>query len=816
MKLSKLLLLITFFSIFNVIRSQEIYFFNENGYSLGNKKIIIEGVKTDTLFSSKSGRVNIDNFDKLRYIGINKGNNVYLYFSKKEIIDANFKLKIDGLSYTVPGINGYSLPAFETKTKRKSHIPFGLQNIFHEVIKENDIINSNASTGAELLLLSSGVTIQKSQLGGGSPILRGVEANRILLVLDGVRMNNAIYRSGHLQNSLTVDPLIVSSCDVIYGPGAVTYGSDAIGGVVHYKTKNPKLSPSDSALWKINYFSRYNSASQEISNHFDVNYGKKNWAILNSFTYKKYENQKMGKNRSHGYNDWGLHLFRVDRINNNDTVLMNNDPSIQKGLGYSQFDFLQKIILQAGSNLSIKINNQISTSTEIARFDQLNNLNSSGLPEFSQWNYGPQKRLLSSLDFAFTKSNLLFDEFNIIASYQNIKESRITRLFQSPIQEERVENVNIYGISLDAVKNLTPSFKIFYGLESYQNIVKSTGLSNDISTGESFSIQTRYPNGGGLQNLSGIYSTLAFKGHSFSLLGGFRYAFNFLSAQFNNTLNSIPLPFNQISNNTNALNGNLNLNYYPNANTQLNLDISTGFRAPNIDDFGKVFKKDQHIMVPNNSLEAEYAYNGALSVYQNVFSKHKGFNLSLNGSFFTTLLNNVISRTDYQINGLDSIFYNGQMCRVRTNTNFDKAFIYGFNSSMKVTFLKSWELFTCLTYTKGSLINESEPLSHIPPIFGRTSLKFISKKGVSSFFMRYNGWKKIEDFGGGNVDNPMEATQDGTPSWITYNVQFDFPINNKLKTSLGCYNITDIHYKTFSSAISSPGRSWLISLNLVL
>ena len=154
------------------------------------------------------------------------------------------------------------------------------------------------------------------------------------------------------------------------------------------------------------------------------------------------------------------------------------------------------------------------------------------------------------------------------------------------------------------------------------------------------------------------------------------------------------------------------------------------------------------------------------------------------------------------------------MCKIRTNTNFDKALIYGFNSSVKIAFQKNWELFTCLSYTKGTLINELVPLGHIPPIFGRTSLKFISKKGGGSFFMRYNGWKTIEHFGDGNVDNPIEATQDGTPSWLTYNIQFDCPISNMLNCSIGCYNISDIHYKTFSSAISSPGRNWLISLNL--
>ena len=92
------------------------------------------------------------------------------------------------------------------------------------------------------------------------------------------------------------------------------------------------------------------------------------------------------------------------------------------------------------------------------------------------------------------------------------------------------------------------------------------------------------------------------------------------SAKFENTTNSIPLPFNDISSVSNALNGNININYYPHANTQLNVDISTGYRAPNIDDFGKVFKKDQYVIIPNNNLKAEYAYNGAVSIYQNIFS----------------------------------------------------------------------------------------------------------------------------------------------------------------------------------------------------
>ena len=54
----------------------------------------------------------------------------------------------------------------------------------------------NPQTSADLLTLTGKVFVQKSQLGGGSPMIRGFATNRVLLVVDGVRMNNAIFRSG--------------------------------------------------------------------------------------------------------------------------------------------------------------------------------------------------------------------------------------------------------------------------------------------------------------------------------------------------------------------------------------------------------------------------------------------------------------------------------------------------------------------------------------------------------------------------------------------------------------------------------------------
>ena len=74
------------------------------------------------------------------------------------------------------------------------------------VLSKKDIQKVSPQTSADLLATIPGIKVQKSQFGGGSPVIRGMESNRVLLVVDGVRMNNAIYRKGHLQNSITLSP----------------------------------------------------------------------------------------------------------------------------------------------------------------------------------------------------------------------------------------------------------------------------------------------------------------------------------------------------------------------------------------------------------------------------------------------------------------------------------------------------------------------------------------------------------------------------------------------------------------------------------
>src|SRR5690606_19397902 len=85
-------------------------------------------------------------------------------------------------------------------------------------IKPAELILMPNQTAADLVGSTGQVFIQKSQYGGGSPMIRGFSANRILIVVDGVRMNNAIFRSGNLQNIISIDPNTIQSGEVILGP----------------------------------------------------------------------------------------------------------------------------------------------------------------------------------------------------------------------------------------------------------------------------------------------------------------------------------------------------------------------------------------------------------------------------------------------------------------------------------------------------------------------------------------------------------------------------------------------------------------------
>ena len=237
-----------------------------------------------------------------------------------------------------------------------------------ESISRKEIELQNAQNTADIFANLGTLSIQKSQQGGGSPVIRGFESSRILLLVDGIRMNNLIYRAGHLQNSITVDKNMLENIDVLFGPSSTIFGSDALGGTIYLQTKNAKLlAENGNKSFSGNALSNYSSVNEGKSCHFELNYADSKFASLTSFSYNDYGDLKMGKQKNGNYDFFGEREFYTQTINGIDTKVANDNKYIQKFSGYKQYDFMQKLVYQSNDGTRHNLNLQYSTTTDIPR-----------------------------------------------------------------------------------------------------------------------------------------------------------------------------------------------------------------------------------------------------------------------------------------------------------------------------------------------------------------------------------------------------------------------------------------------------------------
>jgi len=675
-----------------------------------------------------------------------------------------------------------------------------------QVISKQELALMNQSSTADVLANSGNVFVQKSQLGGGSPIIRGFETNKVLLVVDGVRMNNAIYRGGHLQNVITMDNGVMDRVEVVFGPGSVVYGSDAIGGVMHFTTKNPTLSTNDKTLVKASAFTRYMSAVNGYAAHTDVSVGTKRFGSLTSFTYSNYGDLRQGARRNDFVGSFGARPWYVQRINGVDSMIVNADTNLQVGSAYSQYDVLQKFTFQQKAGVLHKLNFQLSNSSNIDRYDRLTQT-SNGMPRYAEWYYGPQYRLMGAYTLELNNATSLYDAARLTLGYQSIEESRMDRRFKNNFLNSRIENLNIVTLNADFTKK-KGVHEMRYGMDAWYNKVRSTALQKDIVADTTAFIDTRYPDGGSIMMSTAVYLTHTWEINDKLILNdGLRASYVSLNAAFNDKT-FFPFPFDDISQKHMALNGNLGVIYMPNNLWRMSISGSTAFRAPNVDDLSKVFESVQgSVVVPNPDLKAEYAYNGEFGI-----SRVLSEGLSIQATSYYTLLKNALIVGTGTINGADSIVYDGQLSKVMTTTNAGEAYVYGFEAMISGKLNNHLSMMATVNYTKGRNVTDSIPLDHIPPIFGKVSMVYTLGKIRAELFINYSGWKRLADYNMVGEDNLDYATPYGMPSWVTVNARINYHISRKVSLQLACENILDQNYRNYASNISAPGRNLIVTL----
>lgn len=666
-------------------------------------------------------------------------------------------------------------------------------------------------TAADLLENSGKVFVQKSQLGGGSPMIRGFATNRLLLSVDGVRMNNAIFRGGNLQNVISIDPFTIKNTEIIFGPGSVIYGSDAIGGVMNFYTKKPTLSQKDSVLVQGNANYRFASTNLENTVHADVNLGNRHWASLTSISYNTFDDLRMG---AHGPDSYLRNSF-VRTINGVDELVANDNPQKQVTTGYDQINLMQKFLYRPNAKWNLNLGAYYSETSDFSRYDRLirPTVDGQGLRS-AEWYYGPQKWFMGNAQLQRNGDGTVYDGLKVGVAYQYFEESRNNRDFDDVVLNTTMEKVDALNLNVDLENKKIGNFKFYYGAEYIFNRVGSVGMDTNIDTNEISNAASRYPNDSKWQSLAGYVNGEYKAKPNFTLMSGVRYSHVWVDAVFGREFYDFPFETADLS--TGALTGSLGFSWFPRANLQVTLNGSTGFRAPNIDDVGKIFDSEPgSVVVPNPNLEPEYAYNAELGIQRNFNDR-----LILKGTAYYTYLVDALVRRDFSFNGVSEIEYGGELSNVQAIQNAAKAYVYGFEFGLEAYLTDEWSLSSNLTLTEG--VEEEEdgtetPARHAAPTFGDFHVIWKNHSLKTDLFLRYNGEIANDDLAMSEKSKEYIYAIDGNgnpfaPSWYTLNFRSQFNITNNFKATASLENITDQRYRTYSSGIVAPGRNIILGL----
>ncbi|WP_420387156.1 TonB-dependent receptor [Roseivirga sp.] len=674
-------------------------------------------------------------------------------------------------------------------------------------MNKKEIARAEPATAADLLSINSEVFVQKSQLGGGSPMIRGFAANGVLLVIDGVRMNNAIYRSGNLQNIITLDPASIEKAEVVFGPSSVVYGSDALGGVMDFHTRVSSFSESGQMGLASGGFMRVASANTGLTGNYHLEFTMPKFTSFTSLTYSKFGDLRTGSKRTDDFPDFGKRPDYVERVNGIDVIVANDNENLQRPSGYDQYNALQKFRWKLGSFADFSYSFHYSSSSDIHRYDRLIERDDSDLLRYAEWYYGPQNWQMHSFQSNYTYPHTFFDRLKLTTALQKVEESRHSRRFQSDQLANRKEKVNIISVNADAYKSLGFGDELYYGLELVTNQVESSAYTENIVTGETGALSTRYPDGGSDYNSAAIYLSIK-KKISQRLIwnSGIRYTFTKLNSQFDDKT-FYDFPFDEIKLNQGALTGNFGLVMQAGKGWKLSTLFSSGFRAPNVDDVGKVFDSEPGtVIVPNANAKPEYSYNLEYSIGRNIQDK-----FSFNFVNYFSFLRDALVRRPFTFNGQSEIDYDGTLSAVFAEQNVGEAFIWGLSLSTRWSMANGIQVTGNINYTQGEDTIEHLPLRHVTPLFGELGMSMTQSKLTSTFKVKFSGGIAFEDLAPSEQAKTHLYTTDGALPWYTINIYNSYQLDDYYSIHLNLENLLDTHYRPYSSGISAPGFNAVIS-----
>jgi hemoglobin/transferrin/lactoferrin receptor protein len=615
-----------------------------------------------------------------------------------------------------------------------------------------NILQLSPMSTPDLISNIAGVWMQKTNHGGGSPYVRGLTGYHTLLVMDGIRINNAVFRSGPNQYLNTIDPYILEGVEVLHGQGSVQYGSDGIGGTLQLFSRALTFSKND---WNFNgnVSAQFLSDDMEKTSRVELAGSGKRLSFLADFTHKDFGN-----------------------------IVAGGNLGVLAPTGYNEhsWDIKSKIKINLRSELTLL--HQHVEQHEVPIYHQL------VTGKFIRHHTTLQQRDINYVRLESQYKSALINKIQYTIAHQSAKEIREKELTDSDILRTEIDNINSISAAVEITTKPYTNWSAVSGAEFYNDAVNSRAHELNKQTEEEISVRGLYPNKSN-QSSIGYYSLHTLNLRQFVVTASARYNKYYLTVKEAN--------FGKTNLKPSALIGNVGIVYKFLPTLHVVASAGTGFRAPNINDVSTLGIADARYEIPNYELSPEKSFQHQVGLKHN---SNSGF-VAL--YMYQNSLTDMIVNNPSAYNGEDSV--SGFQVYQRFNT--DKALVKGVELEVQQNLSTCLKMLANLTYTHGYNTTKNEPISRIPPLFGRIGLNYQKKRFTTS--IEYVVAGKQDRLSGGDKKDSRIA-QGGTPGWQVANVRFQYK-RNFIRIGVGIQNIFNEAYRVHGSGVDGLGRNYLLT-----
>ena len=688
------------------------------------------------------------------------------------LIKSGQNASIDTLIMTTKVLKGPTVVVTATRGARTATETAAAIN----VLPQSAIRERNVKSLSEALREEPGVSVQKTSHGGGSAIIRGLSSNMVLLMVDGIRLNNSTYRRGNHPYLTLVDYQMVKQMEVVRGPMSVLYGSDALGGTVNAITDIQGLTHGAPGL---NYrlFSRFSTADRERSSHAEIAWNAKRWALETGVSLKDFGDLRRGTHASKA-------------------VLERSTDAVQAPSAFSATDANAKLIFRADARRTLIAAWQMSRRPKVPRYDKYEN---SG---YHRWHYVDQNRDLGYIKYQDDVKAPWLSSLSATLSYQRQGEGRETqKTLQHDIAAE-YDRVGTLGLTLQGLTE-RGRHALTWGTESYFDHVRSRAEIRLLAGGTTAAVRGRYPDGATYQQLGLYLQDEIHMAATTTVIPGLRYSR--MHTDFTLPLDADGQNWEHITQQFDALTASLGLIHQLGDGCFLNANLGQAFRAPNLSDIGKLGEsKGSTWEVPNPALKSETMLSMDLGL------KIEREHLSLSASFYYAAIDHLIATADFTTNAGASVYdYNGVSYKVKAKQNLGKAYLRGMESALAYDMGHGFCLRGNWTLTYGQNTTLQEPMGKLPPAFGLAGLRWACQNFHAELYTRWAG--KQNRLSADDLDDDR-IPHGGTPAWQTLNLRTVFQPFPSIKLHAAVENLLDRNYREHGSGINAPGRNFILSL----